>query len=64
MKAKILLVDDDPFTRKLFDGLLRKSTYELQTVVNVAQARKALRQTDFNLLILRLFGSTLFQFGL
>ncbi len=52
MKAKILLVDDDPFTRKLFDGLLRKSTYELQTVVNVAQARKALRQTDFNLLIL------------
>lgn len=52
MKAKILLVDDDPFARKLFEGLLRKGPYDLQTAANVAQARKALREADFNLLIL------------
>lgn len=52
MKAKILLVDDDPFTRKLFEGLLRNGPYELQTAANVTLARKALREADFNLLIL------------
>jgi len=52
MKAKILLVDDDPFTRKLFEGLLKKSAFDLQTSANVTEARKILRETDFNLLIL------------
>ena len=52
MNAKILLVDDDPFTHKLFDGLMRRSGYELHAAINVATARKALNATDFNLVIL------------
>ncbi|MFA7267793.1 MAG: sigma-54 dependent transcriptional regulator [Sterolibacterium sp.] len=52
MKAKILLVDDDPFTRKLFEGLLRKDAFDLQTTACVAEAQQALREADFNLLIL------------
>lgn len=52
MKARILLVDDDPYTRRLFVDLLRDDPVELQTVVDLAGAREALRKTDFNLLIL------------
>lgn len=52
MKAKILLVDDDPFTRSLIDDLLRERAVELHIAVNLAQARIAFRQTDFNLAIL------------
>ena len=52
MNARILVVDDDPYTRKLFQGLLRQSRYLLQTAADLASARKALRETDFNLLIL------------
>lgn len=52
MKAKILLVDDDPYTRRLFVDLLRDHAIELQTAVNLTDARQALRTTDFNLLIL------------
>jgi len=52
MKPKILLVDDDPFTRSLIDDLLRGRAVELTIAVNLAQARAAFRQTDFNLVIL------------
>ncbi|MCX7173568.1 MAG: sigma-54 dependent transcriptional regulator [Proteobacteria bacterium] len=52
MKSRVLIVDDDPFTRKLFQGLLRGNAFALQTAINVADARKALRATDFNLVIL------------
>ncbi len=52
MTAKILLVDDDPFARKLFEGLLRKNAFTLRTAADVAEARKALGEADFNLLIL------------
>lgn len=52
MKAKILLVDDDPFTRRLIDGLLRAQPVELQVAVNAADAFRAFRQTDFNLVLL------------
>ena len=52
MKAKILLVDDDPFTRSLIDDLLRGHAVELSVAVNLAQARQAFRETDFNLVIL------------
>jgi len=38
MKSKILLVDDDPFTRRLFEGLLRDAPIELRTATNVAEA--------------------------
>jgi two-component system response regulator HydG len=52
MKPKILLVDDDPFTRSLIDDLLRGRAVTLTIAVNLAQARAAFRQTDFNLVIL------------
>jgi DNA-binding NtrC family response regulator len=52
MKARILLVDDDSYTRQLFEGLLRGDAVELLTAVNVAEARRAFRSADFNLVIL------------
>lgn len=52
MKTQILLVDDDPYTRTLFKGLLRAEGTELQTAADVAQARRAFRSTNFNLVIL------------
>ena len=52
MKSKILLVDDDPFTRSLFENLYRGGRVELVTATNVAQARRAFDLDDFNLVIL------------
>jgi DNA-binding NtrC family response regulator len=52
MKSKILLVDDDPFTRSLFENLFRGDTVDLVTATNVAEARKAFDLGDFNLAIL------------
>jgi len=52
MKAKILLVDDEPFSRKLFEDLLRHKEVELVTTANAAEARHAFRSGDFNLAIL------------
>lgn len=52
MKSKILLVDDDPFTRRLFEDLLRSSSVELVTTTNAAEARHAFDLSDFNLAIL------------
>lgn len=52
MKSKILLVDDDPFTRRLFKDLLRDSAVELRVAINVAEARQEFRLADFNLVIL------------
>ena len=52
MKSKILLVDDDPFTRRLFESLFRAGSVELVTATNVAEARKAFDLGDFNLAIL------------
>ena len=52
MKSKILLVDDDPFTRRLFENLFRGGPIELVTATNVAEARRAFDLGDFNLAIL------------
>lgn len=52
MKTKILLVDDDSYTRELFKGLLRDGAIELQTAIDTAEARRAFHSTDFNLVIL------------
>lgn len=52
MKSKILLVDDDPFTRRLFENLFRGASVELVTATNVAEARRAFDLGDFNLAIL------------
>lgn len=53
MKFKILLVDDDPFTRMLFENLYRPGgTIDLVSVASVAQARQAFDLGDFHLVIL------------
>ncbi len=52
MKSKILLVDDDPYTRRLFENLFRAGTVDLSTATNVAEARRAFDGGDFNLVIL------------
>jgi two-component system response regulator HydG len=52
VKPRILLVDDDPYTRSLFAELLRGKAIELHTTANAADARRAFRATDFNLAIL------------
>lgn len=53
MKSKILLVDDDPYTRKLFENLFRPGgNIELVTASCVAQARQAFDLGDFHLAIL------------
>ncbi|HEY1475422.1 MAG TPA: sigma-54 dependent transcriptional regulator [Pseudolabrys sp.] len=52
MKSKILLVDDDPFTQQLFDGLLQRDGIELHKAGNLAEARQEFNAADFNLVIL------------
>ncbi len=52
MKPAILLVDDDPFTQYLLRDLLRERGWPLQVAANLAQARAAFRQADFNLILL------------
>lgn len=52
MKSRILLVDDDPFTRKLFTDILRGGTVDLVTTASATEARNAFRLGDFNLAIL------------
>ncbi|MCF8167851.1 MAG: sigma-54 dependent transcriptional regulator [Rhodoferax sp.] len=52
MKQKILLVDDDPFTRSLFESLFRSASIDLVAVTNVDEARRAFDLSDFNLAIL------------
>ena len=52
MKTKILLVDDDPFTQQLFEGLLRGEDFELRVAGNIAEARNEFHSADFNLILL------------
>ncbi len=52
MKSKILLVDDDPYTQQLFDGLLRRDGIELHKASNIAEAQQELHSADLNLVIL------------
>jgi two-component system response regulator AtoC len=52
MKPKILLVDDDEFTRQLIGDMLRQQNVDLRIAVNAAQANAAFHQTDFNLILL------------
>ena len=52
MKSKILLVDDDPYTQQLFEGLLRGEAIELRVAGNLAEARTEFHSADFNLILL------------
>jgi DNA-binding NtrC family response regulator len=50
--SKILLVDDDPYTQQLFEGLLRDGDIEFHMAGNIAEARKEFHSADLNLIIL------------
>lgn len=53
MKSNVLLVDDDPFTRKLFENLFRPGgQIDLVSAASVAQARQVFGLGDFHLVIL------------
>ena len=52
MTTHILVVDDDPFTRELFKGLLSSSDYELTITKNLEEARAEFWAGDFNLVVL------------
>ncbi len=52
MKARILLVDDDLYTQRLFEGLLRGDDVELVVAGNIAEASKQVHAGDFNLILL------------
>lgn len=52
MKPKILLVDDDPYTQQLFEGLLRGGDNVLRVAGNIAEARNEFHADDFNLVLL------------
>ncbi len=52
MKPRILLLDDDVYTRQLFAGVLKASDVELHTATTCAEARRLFHAHDFNLVIL------------
>jgi DNA-binding response OmpR family regulator len=52
VKSKILLVDDDPYTQQLFEGLLRGEDIELRMAANLAEAHTEFHSADFNLVLL------------
>lgn len=52
MTQKILLIDDDPYTRQLFEGLLSRSDSELTTAADLASGRAAFNAAEFSLVIL------------
>jgi DNA-binding NtrC family response regulator len=52
LSASVLVVDDEPSMQHLLSGILSKQGYRLVMAANVAQARKAMEQTQFDLLIL------------
>jgi two-component system response regulator HydG len=52
MRARILLIDDDPFTRRLFADLVRDRPFELRVATSAVEARREFRAADFNLVLL------------
>jgi DNA-binding NtrC family response regulator len=52
VKPKILIVDDDPFTVKLLEGLFRGKPGEVLFAYDGAEARRRFREADFNLVIM------------
>jgi len=52
MKARILIVDDDRYTRKLFEGLFRGGSYRTEYAEDAAAARRLTRSGDFNLILM------------
>lgn len=49
---RILVVDDDPFTRRLLEGLLEAKTAAVSFATTAEEARRLFAQRDFNLIIM------------
>nr|MBC8445137.1 response regulator [Rhodospirillaceae bacterium] len=49
---KILIVDDDKYTRTLLEGIFRSNPAETQFACDVAEARRLFSAADFNLIIM------------
>ncbi len=52
MTCKILLVDDDRHTVKLFQNLFRTRPQKLEVAADAAEARRRFRATDYNLILM------------
>lgn len=52
MSQNILIVDDDSFTRDLFEGLLRPAKVHVKLARDAAEARQLFGEQDFNLIIM------------
>jgi len=52
MAQKILIVDDDKYTRTFLEGVFRSSPAETQFASDAAEARRLFAATDFNLIIM------------
>ncbi len=52
MSRRVLIVDDDPFTRRLLEGLLAAKGFELTLAADAGEARRAFAGTDYNLVIM------------
>ena len=50
--SRILIVDDDPVTRCVLDGMLRNAGYETICVENLASAENALASNSVSLILL------------
>jgi two-component system response regulator HydG len=49
---KILIVDDDPYTRALLEGLFRHSQAEVNFALNGAEAKRKFRERDYHLILM------------
>lgn len=52
MRPRILVVDDDPYTRTLFDGILRNRDIDLALAADGGEARRLFIEQDFNLVVM------------
>ncbi|MBE0532219.1 MAG: sigma-54-dependent Fis family transcriptional regulator [Rhodospirillales bacterium] len=52
MKPKILVVDDDKYTIKFFEGLFRGKPVEADYALDAERARRQFRQADYNLVLM------------
>lgn len=52
MTVRILVVDDDPFVRRLFEGLFRGKAIETHFAAFGAEARRLYGETDYNLVVM------------
>lgn len=51
MKARVLIVDDEPFMRRVMSSFLVQAGYDCETASDGAEARRALAERSFDLLL-------------